>query len=148
MTGGSSVFARGFDAGLFWDLLEPSGATWYYAAPTMHHQVRGVEVMMVMMMMRMRMRMRMRMMIIVRRRKTWYYAAPTMHHQVRHRRRDARTHRRVIGWMGGALMIVMMMMMMRRRKITRRRGVLGYAGVVLVLAAHVHDPWDDARPTP
>jgi hypothetical protein len=39
VAGGSTIFARGFDAGLFWDLLESSGATWYYAGPTIHHQI-------------------------------------------------------------------------------------------------------------
>ena len=36
LAGGSTIFTKGFDATLFWDILEASGATWYYAAPTMH----------------------------------------------------------------------------------------------------------------
>lgn len=39
LTGGSSILCRGFDPGLFLDLADSKRATWYYAAPTMHHAV-------------------------------------------------------------------------------------------------------------
>ena len=40
-SGGSTIFCDGFDAGLFWDVLErpDSPVTWYYAAPTLHHLI-------------------------------------------------------------------------------------------------------------
>ncbi|KAK6088072.1 peroxisomal-coenzyme a synthetase [Seiridium cupressi] len=34
--GGSTICCSGFDPGLFWDLVDQSLPTWYYASPTMH----------------------------------------------------------------------------------------------------------------
>ncbi|KAI4591893.1 putative NRPS-like protein biosynthetic cluster [Pestalotiopsis sp. 9143b] len=34
--GGSTICCSGFDPGLFWDLVDESLPTWYYASPTMH----------------------------------------------------------------------------------------------------------------
>lgn len=39
IAGGSSIFASAFDPRVFWDVVGPMGATWYYAAPTMHHRI-------------------------------------------------------------------------------------------------------------
>lgn len=39
IAGGSSIFAPAFDPRVFWDVVGPMGATWYYAAPTMHHRI-------------------------------------------------------------------------------------------------------------
>lgn len=39
LSGGSVVCASGFDPVQFWDLQGPSGPTWYYAGPTMHHMI-------------------------------------------------------------------------------------------------------------
>ncbi|EIN09770.1 acetyl-CoA synthetase-like protein [Punctularia strigosozonata HHB-11173 SS5] len=39
MSGGSAIIASGFDANAFWELATGLGATWYYAAPTMHHAI-------------------------------------------------------------------------------------------------------------
>ncbi|KAI0933437.1 putative NRPS-like protein biosynthetic cluster [Taiwanofungus camphoratus] len=39
MSGGAVVMSPGFDATTFWNLAQSFGATWYYAAPTMHHAI-------------------------------------------------------------------------------------------------------------
>jgi acyl-CoA synthetase (AMP-forming)/AMP-acid ligase II len=39
MSGGSAIMCAGFDATSFWPLAMEIGATWYYAAPTMHHAI-------------------------------------------------------------------------------------------------------------
>ncbi|CAM9906168.1 unnamed protein product, partial [Phaeothamnion confervicola] len=39
LSGGHVVLTKGFDAALFWELVGPTGATWYYAGPTMHHMI-------------------------------------------------------------------------------------------------------------
>lgn len=33
------MFAPSFDPRVFWEVVGPVGATWYYAAPTMHHRI-------------------------------------------------------------------------------------------------------------
>ncbi|KAJ7124381.1 acetyl-CoA synthetase-like protein [Mycena epipterygia] len=38
-SGGSSIVSAGFDPIAFWTLSERLQATWYYAAPTMHHAI-------------------------------------------------------------------------------------------------------------
>ncbi|KAJ7827436.1 hypothetical protein B0H13DRAFT_1917599, partial [Mycena leptocephala] len=38
-SGGSSIMCEGFDPIAFWTLAERMQATWYYAAPTMHHAI-------------------------------------------------------------------------------------------------------------
>ncbi|OZJ05493.1 hypothetical protein BZG36_01888 [Bifiguratus adelaidae] len=40
-TGGGVLLSRGFDAAVFWDIVEAQDATlvWYYAVPTMHHAI-------------------------------------------------------------------------------------------------------------
>ncbi|KAI9149614.1 putative NRPS-like protein biosynthetic cluster [Paramyrothecium foliicola] len=37
--GGSVICCPTFDPSLFWDMVETSGPTWYYASPTMHHLI-------------------------------------------------------------------------------------------------------------
>lgn len=39
LSGGSTIMCGGFDAGAWWNLAAQLGATWYYAAPTMHHAI-------------------------------------------------------------------------------------------------------------
>jgi acyl-CoA synthetase (AMP-forming)/AMP-acid ligase II len=39
LSGGCVVACSAFDPVLFWDMLEATHFTWYYAAPTMHHAV-------------------------------------------------------------------------------------------------------------
>lgn len=36
MSGGSVICCSGFDANLFWDVVEDHAPTWYYASPSMH----------------------------------------------------------------------------------------------------------------
>ncbi|KAI1917864.1 hypothetical protein LOZ12_000356 [Ophidiomyces ophidiicola] len=36
MAGGSTICCSGFDANIFWDVVESQSPTWYYASPTMH----------------------------------------------------------------------------------------------------------------
>ncbi len=36
---GSAIMCAGFDANAWWPLAKQLGATWYYAAPTMHHAI-------------------------------------------------------------------------------------------------------------
>ncbi|KDQ58575.1 hypothetical protein JAAARDRAFT_155112 [Jaapia argillacea MUCL 33604] len=38
-SGGSAIMCTGFDAQAFWPIIIERGATWYYAAPTMHHAI-------------------------------------------------------------------------------------------------------------
>jgi acyl-CoA synthetase (AMP-forming)/AMP-acid ligase II len=38
-SGGSVIMCAGFNATQFWSLAQSLGATWYYAAPTMHHAI-------------------------------------------------------------------------------------------------------------
>ncbi|KAJ7455805.1 acetyl-CoA synthetase-like protein [Mycena latifolia] len=38
-SGGSAIMCAGFDAMAFWTLAEQLKATWYYAAPTIHHAI-------------------------------------------------------------------------------------------------------------
>ncbi|KZT25194.1 acetyl-CoA synthetase-like protein [Neolentinus lepideus HHB14362 ss-1] len=38
-SGGSAIMCAGFDASAFWNVIVERGATWYYAAPTMHHAI-------------------------------------------------------------------------------------------------------------
>ncbi|KAF7975489.1 hypothetical protein HWV62_9405 [Athelia sp. TMB] len=38
-TGGSTIMCAGFDAIAFWSLAQELKATWYYAAPTLHHAI-------------------------------------------------------------------------------------------------------------
>ncbi|PWN46992.1 acetyl-CoA synthetase-like protein [Violaceomyces palustris] len=38
-SGGSAIMCAGFDANAWWPLAKQLGATWYYAAPTMHHAI-------------------------------------------------------------------------------------------------------------
>ena len=38
-SGGSAIMCAGFDASMWWTLAKQLGATWYYAAPTMHHAI-------------------------------------------------------------------------------------------------------------
>ncbi|EPQ56705.1 acetyl-CoA synthetase-like protein [Gloeophyllum trabeum ATCC 11539] len=38
-SGGSAIMCAGFDASAFWPIVVERGATWYYAAPTMHHAI-------------------------------------------------------------------------------------------------------------
>jgi acyl-CoA synthetase (AMP-forming)/AMP-acid ligase II len=39
ISGGSVIVCAGFDADAFWSVHGAIGATWYYAAPTMHHAI-------------------------------------------------------------------------------------------------------------
>ncbi|PKI82503.1 putative NRPS-like protein biosynthetic cluster [Malassezia vespertilionis] len=39
ISGGSTILCSGFDANAWWPLAMQLGATWYYAAPTMHHAI-------------------------------------------------------------------------------------------------------------
>ncbi|KAH9913311.1 acetyl-CoA synthetase-like protein [Epithele typhae] len=39
--GGSAIMCAGFDSTAFWPIVMACGATWYYAAPTMHHAILG-----------------------------------------------------------------------------------------------------------
>lgn len=39
ISGGSTILCSGFDANAWWTLAMQLGATWYYAAPTMHHAI-------------------------------------------------------------------------------------------------------------
>lgn len=39
LSGGSTILCSGFDANAWWSLSMQLGATWYYAAPTMHHAI-------------------------------------------------------------------------------------------------------------
>lgn len=39
LSGGSTIMCGGFDADKWWPLVLELGATWYYAAPTMHHAI-------------------------------------------------------------------------------------------------------------
>lgn len=39
LSGGSAIMCGGFDANTWWPLAAQHGATWYYAAPTMHHAI-------------------------------------------------------------------------------------------------------------
>jgi acyl-CoA synthetase (AMP-forming)/AMP-acid ligase II len=39
LSGGSVIMCSGFDADAFWTVQNSVGATWYYAAPTMHHAI-------------------------------------------------------------------------------------------------------------
>lgn len=39
LSGGSTVCCITFDPDLFWDVVENHGATWYYAAPSMHNLI-------------------------------------------------------------------------------------------------------------
>ncbi|KAJ3556940.1 hypothetical protein NM688_g1746 [Phlebia brevispora] len=39
LSGGSAIMCAGFDAAAFWSLSTEIGATWYYAAPTMHQAI-------------------------------------------------------------------------------------------------------------
>ncbi|WFC93675.1 putative NRPS-like protein biosynthetic cluster [Malassezia brasiliensis] len=39
LSGGSTILCSGFDANAWWTLAMQLGATWYYAAPTMHHAI-------------------------------------------------------------------------------------------------------------
>ena len=39
LSGGSTILCSGFDANAWWTLTSQLGATWYYAAPTMHHAI-------------------------------------------------------------------------------------------------------------
>ncbi|KII85716.1 hypothetical protein PLICRDRAFT_116163 [Plicaturopsis crispa FD-325 SS-3] len=39
MSGGSVIMCGGFDSTAFWTLAQELRATWYYAAPTMHHAI-------------------------------------------------------------------------------------------------------------
>ncbi|CEH15707.1 acetyl-synthetase-like protein [Ceraceosorus bombacis] len=36
---GSAIICAGFDANMWWTVAKQLGATWYYAAPTMHHSI-------------------------------------------------------------------------------------------------------------
>ncbi|OJT04465.1 hypothetical protein TRAPUB_4735 [Trametes pubescens] len=38
-SGGSAIMCPGFDSTAFWPIAMACGATWYYAAPTMHHAI-------------------------------------------------------------------------------------------------------------
>ncbi|KAI8995280.1 acetyl-CoA synthetase-like protein [Trametes punicea] len=38
-SGGSAIMCPGFDSTAFWPIIMACGATWYYAAPTMHHAI-------------------------------------------------------------------------------------------------------------
>lgn len=38
-SGGSAIMCAGFDATIWWTLTQQLGATWYYAAPTMHQAI-------------------------------------------------------------------------------------------------------------
>ncbi|KAI9061574.1 acetyl-CoA synthetase-like protein [Trametes sanguinea] len=38
-SGGSAIMCAGFDDVAFWPIVMERGATWYYAAPTMHHAI-------------------------------------------------------------------------------------------------------------
>ncbi|KAI0777797.1 acetyl-CoA synthetase-like protein [Trametes elegans] len=38
-SGGSAIMCAGFDDVSFWPIVMERGATWYYAAPTMHHAI-------------------------------------------------------------------------------------------------------------
>ncbi|TFK51941.1 acetyl-CoA synthetase-like protein [Heliocybe sulcata] len=38
-SGGSAIMCAGFDSSAFWSIITELGATWYYAAPTMHHAI-------------------------------------------------------------------------------------------------------------
>ncbi|MCO5555724.1 hypothetical protein L7F22_009269 [Adiantum nelumboides] len=38
-SGGSAIMCAGFDATVWWNLTQQLGATWYYAAPTMHQAI-------------------------------------------------------------------------------------------------------------
>ncbi|KAH9846200.1 acetyl-CoA synthetase-like protein [Lenzites betulinus] len=38
-SGGSAIMCPGFDSTAFWPIVLACGATWYYAAPTMHHAI-------------------------------------------------------------------------------------------------------------
>ncbi|RPD65127.1 acetyl-CoA synthetase-like protein [Lentinus tigrinus ALCF2SS1-6] len=40
-SGGSAIMCPGFDSTAFWPIVMSCGATWYYAAPTMHHAILG-----------------------------------------------------------------------------------------------------------
>ncbi|KAI0737046.1 acetyl-CoA synthetase-like protein [Daedaleopsis nitida] len=40
-SGGSAIMCPGFDSTAFWTIVLDCGATWYYAAPTMHHAILG-----------------------------------------------------------------------------------------------------------
>ncbi|TBU29893.1 acetyl-CoA synthetase-like protein [Dichomitus squalens] len=40
-SGGSAIMCPGFDSTAFWPIAMACGATWYYAAPTMHHAILG-----------------------------------------------------------------------------------------------------------
>ncbi|KAH9848993.1 acetyl-CoA synthetase-like protein [Lenzites betulinus] len=40
-SGGSAIMCAGFDDVAFWPIVIERGATWYYAAPTMHHAILG-----------------------------------------------------------------------------------------------------------
>ena len=39
LSGGSAIMCAGFDAIAFWNLAHQLHATWYYAAPTIHHSI-------------------------------------------------------------------------------------------------------------
>ncbi|KAJ7212625.1 AMP-dependent synthetase and ligase [Mycena pura] len=39
LSGGSAIMCAGFDAMAFWTLTQQFQATWYYAAPTIHHAI-------------------------------------------------------------------------------------------------------------
>ncbi|KAF8998261.1 acetyl-CoA synthetase-like protein [Cyathus striatus] len=39
LSGGSAIMCFGFDATAFWNLAQEFHATWYYAAPTIHHAI-------------------------------------------------------------------------------------------------------------
>ena len=39
LSGGTLIACSGFDALLFWDIMNVQRVTWYYAAPTMHHAI-------------------------------------------------------------------------------------------------------------
>ncbi|KAF8998268.1 acetyl-CoA synthetase-like protein [Cyathus striatus] len=39
LSGGSAIMSLGFDATAFWNLAQEFQATWYYAAPTIHHAI-------------------------------------------------------------------------------------------------------------
>ena len=39
LSGGSTILCAGFDPNAWWTLTMQLGATWYYAAPTMHHAI-------------------------------------------------------------------------------------------------------------
>ncbi|KAF8997871.1 AMP-dependent synthetase and ligase [Cyathus striatus] len=43
LSGGSAIMCFGFDAMAFWNLAQEFQATWYYAAPTIHHAILSVQ---------------------------------------------------------------------------------------------------------